>query len=110
MQNLISIWSALDLRKKAIVLGATAAMFLAVLGLARMAGSPQMVLLYAGLEAGTAGELALVGLPDREGYEHWAGGEGELFGRLGFVEDENPGGVVDQLAVLDELRHFASFP
>ena len=61
-------------------------------------------------EAGTAGELALVGLPDREGYEHWAGGEGELFGRLGFVEDENPGVVVDQLAVLDELRHFASFP
>ena len=57
MQNLISIWSALDLRKKAIVLGATVAMFLAVLGLARMAGSPQMVLLYAGLEAGTAGEI-----------------------------------------------------
>jgi flagellar M-ring protein FliF len=57
VQNLISIWSALDLRKKAIVLGATVAMFLAVLGLARMAGSPQMVLLYAGLEAGTAGEI-----------------------------------------------------
>jgi flagellar M-ring protein FliF len=57
LQNLISIWSALDLRRRAIVLGATVAMFLAVLGLARMAGSPQMVLLYAGLEAGTAGEM-----------------------------------------------------
>lgn len=49
MQNLISIWSALNLRKKAIVLGATVAMFLAVLGLARLASNPEMVLLYAGL-------------------------------------------------------------
>jgi flagellar M-ring protein FliF len=57
VQNLISIWSALNLRKKAIVLGATVAMFLAVLGLARLASNPEMVLLYAGLEAGTAGQI-----------------------------------------------------
>lgn len=57
MQNLLSIWSALDLRKKLIVAGATIAMFLAVLGLARMAGGPQMVLLYAGLEPATAGQI-----------------------------------------------------
>ncbi len=57
MQNLVSIWSALDFRKKAIVLGATLAMFFAILGLARLAGEPRMVLLYAGLESGTAGQI-----------------------------------------------------
>jgi flagellar M-ring protein FliF len=57
LQNLVSIWSALDLRKKAIVLGATLAMFLAILALARAAGEPRMVLLYAGLESGTAGQI-----------------------------------------------------
>ena len=57
MQNLVSIWSSLDLRKKAVVLGATVAMFLAILGLARMAGEPRMVLLYAGLEGSTAGQI-----------------------------------------------------
>ncbi len=57
MQNLVSIWSALDLRKRLIVAGATVAMFLAVLAMARMAGNPQLVLLYAGLEGGTAGQV-----------------------------------------------------
>jgi flagellar M-ring protein FliF len=57
LQNLVSIWSSLDLRKKAVVLGATVAMFLAILGLARMAGEPRMVLLYAGLEGSTAGQI-----------------------------------------------------
>ncbi|MEZ5798722.1 MAG: flagellar basal-body MS-ring/collar protein FliF [Paracoccaceae bacterium] len=57
MQNLFSVWSALDLRKKAVVLGATLAMFLAVMGLARMAGSPNYVLLYAGLEPAMAGQI-----------------------------------------------------
>ncbi|MFZ1470065.1 MAG: flagellar basal-body MS-ring/collar protein FliF [Paracoccaceae bacterium] len=57
VQNLISIWLALDFRKKAVVLGATLAMFMAVLGLARMANSPNLVLLYAGLEGATAGQI-----------------------------------------------------
>jgi flagellar M-ring protein FliF len=57
LQNLISLWMALELRKKFVVAGATVAMFMAVLGLARMTGAPQMVLLYAGLEAETAGQI-----------------------------------------------------
>lgn len=57
MQNLITLWSAMEMRKKAFVLGATLAMFLAVLGLARMAGAPRLVLLYAGLESATAGQI-----------------------------------------------------
>ncbi len=57
MQNVIDIWTKLDLRRRIIIVGATVAMFAAVLALSRMAGKPEMGLLYAGLEPGTAGEV-----------------------------------------------------
>ena len=57
MQNLIDLWSNLGNRRRAIVLGATLAMFLAVLALARMAGTPSMTLLYSGLESSAAGDV-----------------------------------------------------
>lgn len=57
MQNLMSIWAGLGLGRRLFVLGATLAVFLAVLALARMAGGPQMVLLYAGLDGRAAGEV-----------------------------------------------------
>ena len=57
MQNLIQLWSALDMRRRVVIVGATIAMFLAVLALARAATSPSMALLYAGLEPSAAGEI-----------------------------------------------------
>lgn len=57
MDQLISVWNALDARRKLIVGAATLVVFAAVLGLARMASAPSMALLYAGLEAGPAGEV-----------------------------------------------------
>lgn len=57
MQNLLQLWQTLDQRRRLIVLGATAAMFLAILGLSRAASTPNMTLLYAGLNAATAGEV-----------------------------------------------------
>ncbi|MES2916409.1 MAG: flagellar basal-body MS-ring/collar protein FliF [Pseudomonadota bacterium] len=57
MQNVIAIWTSLDLRRRMIVVGATVAMFAAVLGLSRMAGQPEMGLLYAGLEPAAAGDV-----------------------------------------------------
>ena len=57
MQNVIDIWTKLDLRRRVIIVGATVAMFAAVLALSRMAGKPEMGLLYAGLEPGAAGEV-----------------------------------------------------
>ncbi len=57
MQNLLSIWKALDARRKVIVAGATLAVFLSVLALSRFAGSADMSLLYAGLEGSAAGEV-----------------------------------------------------
>jgi flagellar M-ring protein FliF len=57
LQNLIALWSSLDLRRRLIILGATSAMFLAVIGLGRFASQPDMVLLYASLEPASAGDV-----------------------------------------------------
>ena len=57
MQNVIDIWTKLDMRRRVIIVGATLAMFAAVLALSRMAGNAEMGLLYAGLEPGAAGEV-----------------------------------------------------
>lgn len=57
MQNVIAIWTSLNLRRRVIVVGATLAMFAAILGLSRMAGQAEMGLLYAGLEPAAAGEV-----------------------------------------------------
>jgi flagellar M-ring protein FliF len=57
LQNVIATWSALDLRRRLVIVGATVAMFAAILVLGRIAGQTDMALLYAGLEPATAGEV-----------------------------------------------------
>ena len=57
MQNLLDLWANLGNRRRAIVIGATLAMFLAILGLARLAGTPNMALLYSGLDGTAAGDV-----------------------------------------------------
>lgn len=57
MQNLISLWQTLDLRRRMFIVGATVAMFVAILALSRMASTPGMSLLYAGLSNAAAGEV-----------------------------------------------------
>jgi len=57
LQQILDVWKALDVRRRVIVFLATAAVFAAVLGLARMASSPSLTLLYAGLESGAAGDV-----------------------------------------------------
>ncbi|AJE44826.1 flagellar basal-body MS-ring/collar protein FliF [Celeribacter indicus] len=57
MQQILSIWSGLDPKRRIIVIGATVLMFAAVLGLSTLAAKPSMALLYAGLEPGAAGEV-----------------------------------------------------
>ena len=57
MQNLIQLWQGLDGKKRAIVAGATMAVFLAVLAIAQFAGKPGLSLLYAGLEGSAAGDV-----------------------------------------------------
>lgn len=57
MQNVIAIWASLTLRRRIILICATLAMFAAILGLGRVASRADMVLLYAGLEPASAGEV-----------------------------------------------------
>ncbi|SFJ61146.1 flagellar basal-body MS-ring/collar protein FliF [Celeribacter neptunius] len=57
MQQIFSVWSNLDPKRRIIVLGATVLMFAAILGLSRLATKPSMALLYSGLESGPAGEV-----------------------------------------------------
>ncbi|MFD1344036.1 flagellar basal-body MS-ring/collar protein FliF, partial [Litorisediminicola beolgyonensis] len=54
---MLAVWTALSMRRRVIVIAATLAVFVAVLGLARLASAPRMVLLYAGLEPANAGEV-----------------------------------------------------
>jgi len=57
LEQLLSVWNALELRRKIIVVAATLGVFVAVIGLTRLATTPGMSLLYSGLEGAQAGEV-----------------------------------------------------
>lgn len=57
MSQLLTMWKAFSSRQKAILILTTLAVFGAVIGLARLASAPNLVLLYSGLESGPAGEI-----------------------------------------------------
>ncbi len=57
MNQLLSIWGALDFQKRVIVLMAVIATVAAVFGVARMVSTPQLSLLYSGLDSASAGEV-----------------------------------------------------
>ncbi|MDT8325874.1 MAG: flagellar basal-body MS-ring/collar protein FliF [Roseovarius sp.] len=76
MQQIVELWQSLDNRRRIIIMGATAAMFWAILALARMASEPSLTLLYAGLESGAAGEV--VGVLEQRGVAYEVRG-GSIF-------------------------------
>ncbi|MCL3881836.1 flagellar basal-body MS-ring/collar protein FliF [Marivita sp. GX14005] len=57
MQQILPVWNGMSAARKAIVLGATVAIFLAILGMSRLVTQPQMTLLYSGLDPAAAGEV-----------------------------------------------------
>jgi len=57
VQQLRTVWDALDASRRIMAIAAALGVFLAVLGLARMASAPSMSLLYAGLEGAQAGQV-----------------------------------------------------
>ncbi|WP_298295559.1 flagellar basal-body MS-ring/collar protein FliF [uncultured Litoreibacter sp.] len=57
MQQFTNVWSKLDMRRRMIVIGATAIVFVGVLLLARMAAQPNYALLYSGLSPKASGEV-----------------------------------------------------
>lgn len=73
MENLVSIWKNLSLVRRAVVVGATVAVFAAILALSRMAASPGMSLLYAGLEGAAAGDV--IAALDQQGVSYEVRGD-----------------------------------
>ncbi len=57
MQQFINTWAGMGARKQIAVVLASLAMFVSVLAMSRMATTPSMQLLYAGLESGAAGDM-----------------------------------------------------
>jgi len=57
LQQIISVWFTIDGRRRVIAALSAIAMFAAIIALSRMATSPGLSLLYAGLEPRTAGQV-----------------------------------------------------
>lgn len=57
VEQLISVWTGLDARKRITVIVATVAMFATIYVMAQLASKPRMALLYAGLDPLAAGEV-----------------------------------------------------
>jgi flagellar M-ring protein FliF len=57
LQNLLSIWAGLNNSRRLIVIGATIAMFMAILSVARISGQGSNALLFSGLDQASAGEV-----------------------------------------------------
>lgn len=57
MQQVLGRWTSLDPVRRIVVAVATVAVFLMVVGLARLASAPGMALLYAGLDPAAAGDV-----------------------------------------------------
>ncbi len=73
LQNILSLWQSLTNLRRAIILGATGAMFLAVLGLSQLSNSAGLTLLYAGLDPAAAGDV--VAALDQRGVAYEIRGE-----------------------------------
>ena len=57
MDQILSIWAGLDVRRRITVVAATLGMFASVYFLTQLATQPRMALLYAGLDPASAGEV-----------------------------------------------------
>jgi len=57
VQRFANIWASLDNRRRAMLIFASAVVVLTVIAMTRLATTPSMSLLYAGLEQGVAGEV-----------------------------------------------------
>lgn len=68
MDNLLTIWNGLDMRRRMILVGVTVGVFAAVLAMARVVNAPNMTLLYSGMEPGAAGQV--IAALDARGVAH----------------------------------------
>ena len=57
LQQVLNAWMGMDMRRRLILIFATAATLATLYGMSRLATAPSMTLLYAGLENGAAGDV-----------------------------------------------------
>jgi len=57
LQQLINVWAALEARRQVVVILAVLAVLATITTMSRMAATPSLTLLYAGLESGAAGDV-----------------------------------------------------
>ena len=57
MQKIFDVWNGLDMRRRVIIVLAGVALAVTLMTMSRLATAPNMTLLYAGLEAGAAGDV-----------------------------------------------------
>lgn len=113
MQQLVSVWNALDARKRVIVSLASISVFIAVLALARVVGTPSMALLYSGLEPGVAGEV--VGALEQQGVAYSVRGNAIYIDvterdrmRMSLAEQGLPAAGSAGYEILDNLSRFGT--
>ncbi len=113
VQQFLTLWQSLDLRRRVIVIAATLGMFAAVLGLARLAATPSLSLLYAGLEGAAAGEV--VAALEARGVVHEVRGDAIYVEsaqrdslRMVLAGEGLPSGAVRGYEILDGLSGFGT--
>lgn len=113
MQQLAQFWSQLDSRRKVIVLGATAIVFLGLVGLTRLAAQPNYALLYSGLSPKASGQV-LAAL-DAQGVAHDVRNSAIYVDamqrdtlRLTLAAEGLPAGDVNGYELLDSLSGFGT--
>jgi len=113
MQQLISIWNALDARRRTIVAITTTVSFALILLLARVAGTPSMALLYSGLEPSVSGEV--IGALEQHDVEFSVQGNAIYidstkrdFMRMALAEEGLPASGTAGYELLDNLTGFGT--
>ncbi|MGR3711977.1 MAG: flagellar basal-body MS-ring/collar protein FliF [Shimia sp.] len=113
MKQILNTWSGFDTRRKIIVVGATVAVFAAVLMLAKVATQPKMSLLYSGLESGPAGDVVSaleqrgVVYEVRGGSIYVAGGQRDEL-RMTLASEGLPANTTQGYELLDSLSGFGT--
>jgi flagellar M-ring protein FliF len=113
LQQLLSVWNALDARRRIIVSVATVAVFALVLLLAKTASTPSMALLYSGLEPSVSGEV--VGALEQRGVAYKVQGNAiyvdatqrDLM-RMSLASDGLPASGTAGYELLDNLTGFGT--
>lgn len=113
MQQILALWNAFDLRRKIILSLAVAGTIAAVLLLTRAATTPQMTLLYAGLEPAASGEV--IGALEQRGIAYSVQGDAIYVDgakrdqtRMALAQEGLPKGGGQGYELLDGLTGFGT--